>query len=377
MSWQDELRALDEELAAGRISADDYRSRRDRIMATAVSASSDQPQPPVASESTTVMPPVNPNAPVPDQQDADKTQTVDVDRTQAVGGWRATPPDDPNRTQVVPGVPPQSYAGGRGPRPAPGYDQNQPAWQNEEPLPPSWAGQEFPPLHTASGTTPEWTMQGPEVFESDKKSGKGKVIGIIAIVVVLLGIATGAYFLFKPDSNNNQAGNNGGGGDDTSSVETTTSAKPKGPIVELPGDQQNMAQVKTFDDLTKIDYLTQQEITLYQQGGASDASVAISTDNGVRVIVVVVTMSSPQAAAAARDALADLQIKFNLAQRESEPGVKAAANPNASNGPLQRAHYSSGDKVVRIQTQGKDGEAANKLFDQVIADQLDRLPADV
>jgi hypothetical protein len=380
MSWQDELRRLDEELATGQISADDYRLRRDAVMASAVSPAANPA--PTPGESTTVMPQIpTGQQPLGHTGDPDKTQIVsgrsaDVDRTQAVGGWVATPPppDDPNRTQIVPGVPPQAYVGARPPRPAPGFDQNQPPWQNEEPLPPSWSGEDFPPF--AANNSVDWTLQGPEVFESEKKSGAGKVFGIIGIVVVLLGIAAGAYFLFRPDDNNNQAGP--GGQDDTSTSEpaTTTSAKPKGPIAELPGDQQNMSKVKTFAQVEAIDYLTPQEIDIYRQGGASDAAVAISIDSDVRIIVVVVTMQSPEAAVAARDALATLQLNFSLVARESEPGVVAAGNPNASNGPLLRAHYASEDKVVRIQTQGEDGDAADELFDQVIIDQLERLPAD-
>lgn len=366
MTWQDELRRLDGELAAGRISADDYRTRRDRIMATAVSPGAEQP--PSAGESTTIMSPIQGA----DQSgDADKTQivpgeNVDQDRTQSVGGWRADPPGDQDRTQVVPGVPSQPFAGA-GPRPAP------PPWQNEEPMAPPWAGQDFPPLVAAN--TPDWTLQGPEVFETEKKSGAGKILGIVAIVVVLLGVAAGAYFLFRPDDNQ-QAG--GGGGDPTTTENPapTTEEKPKGPIADLPGEQVNMDKVKTFEQVEKIDYLTPQEITIYKAGEASESAVAISTDQDVRIIVLVTTMSSPEAAIEARDALAELQIKFKLAERESEPGVLAASNVNASNGPLQRAHYVSGDKVIRIQTQGKDGDAANELFDQVIADQLERLPAD-
>ena len=376
MSWQDELRRLDEELASGRISADDYRTRRDGVMASAVSPSSDQP--PTPAESTTVMPPIPSGQPAPARPgDPDKTQIVsgrDADRTQSVGNWASTPPpDDPNRTQIGPGVPPQTSAGGRGPRPAPGFDQNPnlPPWQTEEPLPPSWSGQDFPPL--AASNAPDWTLQGPEVFESEKKGGAGKVIGIIAIVVVLLGVAAGAYFLFRPDSKQ-QAST----GDDTSTgkTTTTTSPKPTGPIVELPGDQENMGNVKTFAQLEKIDYLTPQEIDIYHVGGATDAVVGIATDQDVRIIVVVVTVQSPEAAATARDALAQLQLRFNLTLRESEPGVQASANAGASNGPLLRAHYASGNKVVRIQAQGKDADTADKLFDQVIKDELERLPAD-
>ena len=394
MSWQDELRRLDDELAAGRISADDYRSRRDQILSTAVSPGAEPA--PSAGESTTMMSPVQTAGPVPQQgpqqaqgSDADKTQIVsgkdlgDSDRTQTVGGWRATPPDDPNRTQVVPGVPPQAHAGARPPRPAPpaqhpsppgGFPQpNQPPWQNEEELAPPWAGQDFPPL--AAAGTPDWARQGPEVFETEKKSSTGKVFGIIAIVVVLLGIAAGAYFLFRPDDNK-QADPTDGNDPPASQSAPPTEETPEGPIVELPGEAANMSQVDTFAEVETIDYLTPQEIALYQQGGADAAAVAISNDDGVRVIVLVVTMSGEPAAVETRDALGALQLRFNLTEREAPEGVQAAANEAASRGPLLRAHYSSGDQIVRVQAQGEDPEAANSLFDDVLDAQLERLPAD-
>jgi len=386
VSWQDELRKLDDELAAGRISADDYRSRRDQILSTAVSPGAQPPGGHDAAESTTMMPAVQPPAQVGDQGggDADKTQVVsgkdlgDSDRTQAVGGWRATPPEDPNRTQVVPGVPPQAQ-GSYPPRPAPsppgGFPQpNQPPWGAEEDLAPPWAGQDFPPL--AAAGTPDWARQGPEVFETEKKSSTGKVLGIIAIVVVLVGIAAGAYFLFRPD--NKTADPPGGGGDDPQQTQSAppTSEVPEGPIVELPGDKQNMSQVSTFEDVEAIDYLTPQEIQLYKAGGASDAAVAIANDNGIRVIVVVVDMTDEVAAAKARDELGALQLRFSLSEREGPENVLSAANQQASKGPLLRAHYSSGNQVIRIQAQGEDKEGSNQLFDEVLASQLEKLPAD-
>src|SRR6187431_317168 len=39
MGWQDELNSLDQELSAGRIAADEYRRRRDELLATASSSS--------------------------------------------------------------------------------------------------------------------------------------------------------------------------------------------------------------------------------------------------------------------------------------------------------------------------------------------------
>lgn len=388
MAWQDELRKLDEELASGRISADDYRSRRDQIMASAVSATSQAPTT-GGSESTTVMPPIQTPA-QPGQQpnggteDGDQTQIVsgqqmDSDRTQSVG-WRATPPDDPNRTQVVPGVPPQTFAGARPPRPAPGpqgpggYQNTPPPWEGEEPMAAPWAGQEFPPL---GANTPDWTLQGPEVFESDKKSGKGKVIGIVAIVVVLIGIAAGAYFLFKPKDNNQAGGNNGGGGDKTSSQPTTTtSEKPKGPIVELPGTTSNTDGVDTFDKVAQLNYLTKDEVSVYQQGQAGKATFAQAKDGEIQIIVLVTEQADEQAAATAAAALDQIQQQFNkMAKRSAPTGVLASANEQATRGPIIRAHYASGNKVVRVQVQGPNLDDVNNTFEQVLSDELDRLAA--
>ncbi len=375
MSWQDDLRRLDEVLATGRISADDYRSRRDQIMATAVSpiAGQDTPQ----SESTTVMSPVQPDQQAPGPAgDADQTQIVpgqqtDSDRTQAVG-WRASPPDDPNRTQVVPGVPPQSFAGARPPRPAPGQDPNQPPWQQEEQLPPPWAGQDFPPL--VAHNTPDWARQGPEVFETEKKGGAGKVIAIVAIVVVLVGVAVGAYFLFGKD--NKQAGGSSGGETSSSQPATTTSEKPKGPIAELPGEVADMADVNTFEKVVALNYLTKDEIAVYQKGGAADSTIALAKDGEIQVVVLVTEQADETAATTVAEGLDGIQQEFNhMTTREATEGVLASENEKASRGPIIRAHYASGDKVVRVQVQGPDADEVSEVFDTLLDAQLERLPA--
>jgi hypothetical protein len=382
MSWQDELRRLDEELAAGRISADEYRSRRDQIMVTAVSpAGNSAPGP---SESTTIMSPVQPGQPAPGQPapaaqpaDADKTQIVsgqqaDADRTQSVG-WRATPPEDPNRTQVVPGVPPQQFMGARPPRPAPGgYDPNQPPWQQEEQLPPSWSGQDFPPL--AAHNTPDWALQGPEVFETEKKGGAGKVLAIVGIVVVLLGIAAGAYFLFGK-GNDDQAGPSDD--DRTSSAPTTTtSEKPKGPIADLPGDVSDTADVNTFEKVVALNYLTKEEVAVYQQGQAATSTIALAKDDDIQIVVLVTEQADETAAGTVAEGLDGIQQEFNrMVARTAPEGVLASENLEANRGPIIRAHYASGEKVVRVQVQGPTLDKVNTTFDDVLSAQLERLPA--
>jgi hypothetical protein len=390
VSWQDELRRLDEELATGRISADDYRTRRDQVMSAAVSPGS-EPKPTPPAESTTIMQPVPPSQPE-GGADADKTQIVSgkdmeqPDRTQVVGGgWQTTRPGGPEegeRTQYVPGVPSQNIAGNRpAPQnfpPGPGGfpPPNEPPWQQQEDLSPPWGGQEFLPL--AAANNPDWSRQGPEVFDEGKSSGPWKVLGIIGIVVVLLGIAAGAYFMFRPDSN--QASDDNGDNPGNNSSETNQSEEPEpepeGPIVELPGKVSDMSAIDTFEKVKGIDYLHPQEIAIYETAGAAKATVAIAEENGVRIIILVTEQTDAPGTIVARDALGQLQLAFTLTEREAPAGVIAAANEQASKGPLLRAHYASGTSLVRLQAQGEDSAETNRLFDDILEAQLERLPAD-
>ena len=438
VSWQEELRRLDEQLAAGHISADDYRVRRDQVLSSAVSPSGEQGQQQV--EATTVFPAIGANTPPPqpqqqapqqqqplppqqfqqqppppvdDENSAEKTQivsssTTNADRTQAVGGpvdagnsaentqivpgrhtngpehtevvqggWQTTrPPSDAERTQVVPGVPPQALVGGHAPRPAPQNDPNQrygqqQAWNNQEELGSPWAGSDFPPLAASGGA--DWVKQGPEVFESSSGGGKSKVFLIVGLVVLLLGLAAGAYFLFKPKDNDTTAGP----GTSTSQAPptTTTTTKPPGPpVAELPGQVTDTSKIKSFADVEALKYLTAAEIETYKAGTPGESKVGLAKDKDVQIIVVVVKESDEESAATARDALAELQTNYKMTPVTTEPGV-IAAGITASNGPLRRAHYASGNWVVRIQAQGKDAAAVDAMFAQLIQSQLEELPA--
>lgn len=251
MSWQEELRKLDEELASGRLSADDYRVRRDQVLSSAVSpgespasggfaqpqAPQQQPmfqpqqqQPPQqpqqpqqgSADATQVVAPVSPPPGTPQPNAAEATQIVPsadpgADRTQAVPRWQTQAPPQPNYQQ--PGYPQQqqqqnSPAGGfaqpgyqqQGPHSGgfaqqhPQQQQPQPGWnQPDGDLSPPWGGSEFPPLSPASSS--EWTRQGPELFEESSGKGKGGKVALLALVALLVvgGLVTGGILLFSGD----------------------------------------------------------------------------------------------------------------------------------------------------------------------------------
>jgi hypothetical protein len=323
LSWQEELRKLDEELAAGQISADDYRVRRDQVLSSAVSLGStgQPPAPQPKGEATQFIQqpspfpappdPAKPPQPMPPQppvpmappppgppSSSDKTQVVgtnqtDADKTQIVTdqgqGWQTARPGGPDseRTQVVPGipgVPPQTVAGGQPPRPAPGvFPQQQgfpppPGWQpqSEEDLSPPWAGSTFPPLG-ATGS-PDWARQGPEVFE-DNPSGAGKrVLLILLVVLVLGGIGAGVYFLVI--NKKDDPGSRGNGPQTSQSPPssqgptTTTSKKPTDPNLAIleemplpPASLQQDGKVLPVEQLVGLKLMDAPEVQLLTTAG--------------------------------------------------------------------------------------------------------------
>jgi hypothetical protein len=209
VNWQDELRKLDDELASGRITADDYRVRRDQVLSSSnaggqqTSAPRWQAQPPSAgpasgSQATQYITPVG---------GGDQAKP-NPDATQVV-----TPrPSDSDRTQVVPGA---GMA-------QPNYGPPSPAHGFQQPGPPP------PPWVTASNDS--WLHTGPEVFD-ESAPGKGKKVFAIIGVVLVIALIGGAVWWFG------LRGGSGGGNQNTTPAAastTTTTTKPKTPLELLP-----------------------------------------------------------------------------------------------------------------------------------------------
>jgi hypothetical protein len=408
LSWQEELRRLDEELADGRISADDYRLRRDIVLSSAVNP--ELQTPPAASgqaESTQIIAPVGegqrpptPPGGQPQQQQppasADRTQVVNnaavadgAERTQVTSGnwqanWTGDAAGDADRTQVVSGVPPQAVSGAF--RPAPGSEQGPrsgdfPAQQQYQPTwntPSSdtstpWGGPEFPPL--APPTNHDWVGQGPEAFETTSSGGKKKVIGIVIAVVVVAALAVGGFFIFGNKSDTTAQPTT-----PTSSVTPPPPPRPKDDleIAALPGTVAEIANFNTFGEVEARQVLTPEENEVYKTAGAAKSRLAVSSlPSNVNVVVLTSETSSPDAAVTARDALVDLQIKYKMETYTGEaPGGVKVVQLDASGGgkALIRAHYVHKNTVVRIHVEGSDLASISKVFDEILATQLQDLP---
>ncbi|HET9143493.1 SHOCT domain-containing protein [Actinophytocola sp.] len=398
MSWQEELRKLDEELAAGQISADEYRVRRDQVLASAVSAGPESsttppgtaaaappgPQQPAA-QPPAAQPPARPGEPARGGDDADRTQIVpnEGERTQAVsGGWQAARPggQEADRTQAVPGVPPQAYAGGAAPRSAPGVGQFPPppgyqqGWHDE--AGPPWSGAEFPPL---AHSNPDWIRQGPEVFEAGDRSKAGKIALIVVAVLLVAGLSVGAVILLNRDDSQAQPSNP----QTTAQTPptTTTSARPKDDleVADLPGKHESTNHIKTFADVLEAKMLTPEEGGLYEQAGADKVRmVSTVMPNGTHAFVLTTAVKSPAEAIPVRDSLSQLQITYGMQAHADAPnGVKAAGIGKLGDRPATiRAHYVHKGTVVRVQVYGDSQADVNAAFRDVISLQADALAVD-
>ncbi|MFF1611028.1 hypothetical protein ACFVYA_24885 [Amycolatopsis sp. NPDC058278] len=397
MSWQEELRRLDEELAAGQISADDYRVRRDSVLSAAVNADPQAAPAGNQAESTQIIAPVTPPPGQPQAgagPSADQTQIVngsfgDAERTQAVSqagapqGWAPAGQGDAERTQVVPGVPPQSVGGAFRPQGqgSGGFPAQQPQYHppQGQQLPwnvPSqdtstpWGGSEFP-------ADTNWVGQGPEPsFETtSRKGGSKKVVAIIVAVVVLAGLGVGGYFLFSGNGSGNPTPPVA-----SSSGPAPTQPKPKDDreIAKLPGTVQWNTDFPTFDDLKAAKVLTDEEYDALSGANPTVSRGSASTlPSGATVVVMTVKTSGSSAASDAVDKLVNLQAKYKLTKYTgtTPPGVEVMQLVREDGKALVRAHYVHKQTVVRVHVDGGDMTSVSQVFDEILAKQLVELPA--
>jgi hypothetical protein len=322
--------------------------------------------PPAESEDTQVMNPVG------------GSQDDSSDETQVVA--RPEPPqrssfEDSERTQVVQAGLPPAPAYGRTP-----FSQENSLFTPAQSAAPPWGQQDSTPPWASSGVPPiqepnaNWMMQGPESFEKQESSGNtARILAIAGAVVVLVGLAVGAFFLVRA-----------GTGTATPPPPAAAApapppaapAAPQGPpMAALSGRQLDTSALKDFSQVNQLGYLTDSELQTLAQSGPGEARFGLSDDGSNRLIILIVRA---QDAAGAAKRLADLQAQFNLSAEDGPPGVRVAVNNSVPDGPpvLRRAHYSSGGYVVEVQVTGNSVSQVKTRFDRLLAAQLAKLPAD-
>lgn len=403
MSWQDDLQQLDLALSNGQISAEDYRQRRDELLAQAAAPQEQaqqpaqpplpplppaQPQPqgqPPAQQQPPSSPPsgfpaqptpnpfppgytweprpneVNqptqvvqpgaqpPSQPPPAQPPGDSAERTQVVRPVEPGEWAKGGPtgqsesDSPERTQVVRPV------GGPPGTPPPGFP-SQPGGGAWPPVPGQgnpadsspWASNELPPDFGGSA----WPSQGPEVFD-EPGSGKGRRIALIlVIVVVLIGAGVGIFFAVSNGSPN-QASPGGTATSAPPSPVNTGPPLPSGPFVAIPGTQQ-LSQTWPIADAIAAN--VPEAATLQAAGVSQITGYVFEEPNGVREGIWTFTPGPGVTAKSVLTSVDNLYSRsgWQLMSGNVPAGVYARTLP--SNGTADfRAHYMTQGVVVRVE----------------------------
>jgi hypothetical protein len=409
VTWQEELRRLDEDLASGRLAADDYRARRDQVLSAAVTPSAPEPPQPEGTgasqaNETQIIRPVTPAqgtpAPAnPPQPSAEATQIVSAadvgaERTQAVPNWQAQQPSPAGGFQQ-----PQSPPGGfqqpqynSGPAsPAGGFQQQyqqQPAWNApEEDASPPWGGSDLPPITPARNS--DWVAQGPEAFETKQSSGKGRKIAFSVLgVIVLAGLGFGIWALFinSPGPDNPVAAPT-----QQVPVPSTATAKPlpqpppikpepadnTTALVTPPGTVRDGGGSFDLDKLKTSKLLPDSVVSALQSASMTSGLLKASTDGSTTIGLYALSLPSSQSASAVAQAYATTQQTGGLpANRDlSLQGVPVYATTSGAG--VFRAVYVLYNRVVIVETFGSDRPAAQADFKTLLTKQINNAPPTV
>jgi hypothetical protein len=409
VTWQEELRRLDEELAAGNLTADEYRSRRDRVLSMAVttgesqSAAAQPAQPEMTGNpaETQIIAPVSPPGQQQNQQanSAEATQVVSAadagggERTQVVPQWQQQQQPQYNQQSPAGGFPqpmPQQQYGQQSPaggfqRPPQQPQQQNPWGAQQQDVSPPWGGSEFPPL--APSNNADWISQGPESFQTQPSSGKGKKIAFAVIaLVVVAGLGFGVWALFIKDN----------GGQAPPVAQSSSQQPPPAPTVKplpeppaaKPEPTDNSSALVTPAgttragggelDLAKLEsakLLPTTVIERLKQSGMTDGLLKTTKEGDVTLGLFALELPNTQAASAvaAEYANAEQEGGLTVNRNLSLHGVQVFSAADSTQ-QVYRAVYVLYNRVVIIDSFGPSKDAVLSSFKTLMTAQVQKAP---
>ncbi|SDK27944.1 hypothetical protein SAMN04487820_106110 [Actinopolyspora mzabensis] len=413
MTWQDELQQLDAELTAGRISADEYRQRRDAVLGRAQAEQSDSPsgglpaQQPDPGErhswpQHSVAPgessggyggqsgaQQNPFPPAFSWQQyggdaegqSDSTQVVRNTGAQSPGGQQDLPQQG---YQQQPPSPPHGWPSQgqyQQARPNEQFQWGQYSWGGGSGTP--WGNSEFPAEHG----DPSWMRQGPEVFETVGKSSKtGRTVGLSVGGVLVLGVAVAVVFYLLSSQGTPQA--TPPQPTSSSTPTSTTPPLPEPPAVKpAPGNAEevliptpegkphpfNGPLGRTALSGPHSGALIKPVREFALNNGIVNGRYSGTDANGVPVRTTMIAIEMPDEATAGELTRKYLQQQgaLTVIDELSYQGVDVY-----SSGDTLRTAYTSHGWTVILDVQAVDapGSDARALFEKLLTDQLAKTP---
>lgn len=209
----------------------------------------------------------------------------------------------------------------------------------------------------------------------------GKVVGFAVALLLVLGLAVGAWLLWGQDP-----APTAGGDQSTEQHEPPVAELTSGPLSDDPlplaqidGAAESHPALQHFTEVEELGYLDDREVDAYTSAGAADARFqGQRVPDGCAARILLTSASSVDAATTAAQALAELHIRAG-AVRSAGPlksgQITVLEDADSGSGQIQ-AHYPAGNVIVRIDVTHPEGlSAARPCFDTVLESQLAVLPA--
>lgn len=408
MTWQDELRELDNKLAAGSVSADDYRLARDEILRQAHSGGTAsasprpaEPQAPQPSQTPSQQPPAAQPKPdpfgTPFKWDSKPPAGENTQMIRPAGG--PAQGDESDRTQVVPNSPsgeatqivpgpqtPGPWAVARPEHLPPGQQPGPAPWP-PPPIPP-WGNQDF---ESVVAPNSGWMVQGPETFEKMPSSNRKRVLGIVVAAVLVAGlVAAGVIYFVNSGSESANPGGTTGSTNPGPPPRVTSSARklPEPPaakgapadnataLVDPPGTVRGGGGPLDLAALQSKKLLPATVVTALEQGTMKDGLLKTTSLSGLTIGMYVLTVSSEDDARAVAVAYGKSQRDGGLPPNENLAlrGVPVYSTPDRAKDQVYRAVYVLYERVVIIETFGPDRDAVRSQFQDLLTQQVNLAP---
>lgn len=348
MTWQEELRQLDSALAGGELSANEYRKRRDEILAAASSAQTPSPiiGPPTGPNPVVAAPaaPAASPAPAAPLDAAEVTQVVNVQTGEAEADVTQiiTDPAKTNgaeHTQIVAPITDD--------RTSPAMPQ--PQWASLPPTGNASTGiATFPPVAGGPAPTP---LDAQDLFTSNKPAQNGPKPWVIAVaVIVVLAIAGGAVWFFGfRDTGSSTAGET-----PSQTSEPRQSAPEPEPVditkIELPGEAAENSGEMDITRASELAVIAPAEATLLADAGASQVTYSGFSDGNYRFLLYSYKSADAAAAAELTDKILNVQKQLGFTDTTVEgvpSGVTLTTVSNKEAAAL-RGVYTYGDQTIQL-----------------------------
>lgn len=413
-----ELRQLDDDLAAGRLSPEDYRRRRDELQQAGIrqdanGAAGSAPQqaspfPPAFRWET------SPPEPTTQVMQAVPRNTFGGDSAEITQVVRTGDVQDSERTQVVAPAPSYQASPSYQQRPGEVQDLFRPvdtsnsavgnlAFDNSAP---PWAGSDLPPIaeQPIAEQQSMWMRQGPEVFETPAMQTRSKLIIGIAILAVLVVGLVGAGLAYVLSSNSPNQIASTPDHPNQPQLAQPNQPQPVGPqpasaprqlpappapspapedtqqaLIDPPGQSRGGGGLLDLPRLASGNLVPRQILNALRAGAMTDGVLKTTTVGDNTIGMFAFALRDEQAATDVVKTIATVQRDGGLTvdDTRAQQGLAVLGTGPGASSTVYRAAYVLYDRAIFVEVFGPDRDSVLSTFDAVVNQQLTYAPPTV